>query len=58
MGNLLFAILMALNALFPPSGTLGTATNEERLEKAQYILDNDLYRTIDGGVIIDPDVSV
>jgi hypothetical protein len=59
MENLVIAIVMALNSFASASGEPATTmTQEERVEKAQYILDNDLYRESDGGVIIDPGVSV
>lgn len=58
MGDLLIAILMALKTLFPPEPGTSTAEYEaKRLETAQYVLDNNLYRVEDGGVQIDPDVT-
>lgn len=59
MENLVIAILMALNSFSSVSGEpTGAMTQQEQVEKAQFILDNDLYRECDGGVIIDPGVSV
>ncbi|HKR03427.1 MAG TPA: hypothetical protein VJY62_02240 [Bacteroidia bacterium] len=49
---------MALKTLFPPEPGTSTAEYEaKRLETAQYVLDNNLYRVEDGGVQIDPDVT-
>lgn len=59
MENLLFAIIMALNSLLPASGSLSNYPDDNaKLEKAKYILENNLYKVDDGGVIIDPNVSL
>lgn len=61
MPDILIAILIVLNSLFsqsvPTASTTSSYTDQEILNKANYIFENNLYKVNDGGVIIDPGVS-
>lgn len=52
--DILLAILMALNTYVFADGT----TRQGDTEAAQKIIDNHWYQERDGGVIVDPNVSV
>lgn len=57
--DLLIAILIAINSILTPSAVYDSSLNTEtRIKEAKYILENNLYRVNNGGVIIDPDVSL
>lgn len=57
--DLLIAILIAINSILTPSAVYNSSLNDEkRIEAANYILENNLYKVSDSGVIIDPDVSL
>ncbi|MEO5571297.1 MAG: hypothetical protein ABIT08_05540 [Bacteroidia bacterium] len=61
MPDILIAILIALNSLFVQNAAANAATpysEQEILKKANYIFENNLYKVNDGGVIMDPDVSL
>jgi hypothetical protein len=58
MENLLFAILLALNSYFGAATTPEYPNDIDIQKKAQYILENNLYKVNDSGVIIDPTISL
>jgi hypothetical protein len=60
MENLVIAIMMALQTLFPKdvTGYSIDEYNQKIREKAEYIYENNLYREQTGGAIIDPGVTL